>query len=100
MFLKINDRVHNLAQVQHIDLGTVADPRVVLRFPGQDAIILGPEPSRKVRNFLTNGEARVIECSDLPEPEPEADPEETVIADPPAKPATPEPVKEPATAAT
>ena len=101
MFLKINDRVHNLAQVQHIDLGTVADPRVVLRFPGQDAIILGPEPSRKVRNFLTNGEARVIECSDLPDPTP-APPVQAAPATPAATTALvaePEPTKEPATAA-
>lgn len=100
MFLKINDRVHNLAQVQHIDLGTVADPRVVLRFPGQDAIILGPEPSRKVRNFLTNGEARVIECSDLPDPEPEDAPEETQIAPATALVTELEPTKGPASPAT
>lgn len=102
MFLKINDRVHNLAQVQHIDLGTVADPRVVLRFPGQDAIILGPEPSRKVRNFLTNGEARVIECSDLPDPTPEPEPakEPATTATSTALVTELEPTKEPATAGT
>ena len=100
MFLKIGHTVHNLLQAQRIDLGDPKQPRVTLRFQGSDPVVLNDDASRKVRNFLTNGEARVIECSDLPDPTPEGDPNETVIADPPAKPATPEPAKEPATAAT
>lgn len=92
MFLKIGTRAHNLLQTQSIDLGTVESPRVTLRYPGIDPIVLNADASRKVRNYLTNGEARVIECDDLPDPTPapEADPDptEVVTPEPPAKDAT------------